>query len=122
MNTSKSRDPRFWKRWSNSGAVDLSVRAKEMGKAIFGYDPLIGCPFDDSEMKLVEESGGLKVGGKVQFRGLNKIGTMNFPTVRGRILTIGDNAKYLNGDAFVALAIQVGSTIHFKTATDIQFT
>ena len=121
MNTCKSRTgSRFWSIWAKSGAVDYTPMARSMGAAIFGYDPIIGCPFDDSVMKIVEEVGPYKVGKRVTFRGPNKLGTMVFPTIRGRIIAIGDNAKYLNGEPFTALAVQVGSRICFKHGKDVQ--
>lgn len=119
VNTSKVRESRFWKRWANSGAVDFSLRAKKMGCAIFGYDPIIGCPFDDSEMKMVESHENFTIGTKVCFRGPNKLGTMDFPRVKGKIIAIGENAKYSNGEPFTVLAIQVGSKIFFKHGGEV---
>lgn len=121
MNPSKSQaDSRFWRVWADAGAVDYTSYARMMGAAIFGYDPLLGCPFDDSEMKIVEESNGFRLGSWVTFRGPNHLGTMVFPTIRGRIIAIGENAKYLNGDPFTALAVQVGSGIYFKHGSDVR--
>ena len=121
MNSSKARQgSRQWKIWRKSGAVDYTSIARTMGAAIFGYDPVIGCPFDDTEMKIVEEVGAYKVGGRVPFRGRNQLGTMEFPAVRGRIIAIGDNAKYGNGEPFTALAVQVGSGVHIKHGSDVQ--
>lgn len=121
MNPSKSHPTsRFWGVWANAGAVDYTPLARTMGAAIFGYDPLIGCPFDDSEMRMVDMSGKFKVGNRVTFRGPNHLGTMIFPIVRGRVIAIGENAKFLNGEPFIALAIQVGASIYFKHGSDIQ--
>lgn len=120
MNQSKARQgSRFWKKWADAGAVDYTISARAMGTSIFGYDPLIGCPFDDAEMVMVKEDSGFKIGAWVTFRGPNRIWTTIFPTIRGRIIAIGKNAKYLNGEPFTALAIQVGSGIYFKTNHDI---
>lgn len=121
MNRSKSRaGSRFWSIWAKSGAVDYTAMARSMGLAIFGYDPIIGCPFDNSAMNIVDEVGAYKVGRRVTFRGPNKLGTMEFPTIRGKIIAIGNNAKYLNGKPFVALAVQVGSGIYIKHGGDVQ--
>lgn len=121
MNLSKSRrGSRFWKIWAESGAVDYKLMAQKLGLRIFGYDPLIGCPFDDSEMMMVEHVTVYMVGGRVSFRGPYHIGTMIFPTIRGRIIAIGENAKFWNGDSFTALAVQVGSDIYFKHGTDVK--
>ncbi len=119
MNESKKRDARAWSKWNKSGAVDLLPTAKAMGKAIFGYDPIIGCPFDDADMRLVEAEGALRLGERVTFKGPNKLGTMTFPIRHGRIIAIGAQAKYLNGDPFTALAVQVGSGVFFKTAKEV---
>lgn len=118
MNESQTRDPQSWRKWANNGAVDYTPRARQLGAAIFGYDPLIGCPFDDSEMEMVEASGTCRVGERYAFLGPNRLGTMEFPVVRGRIIAVGHNAKYLNGDRFTALAIQVGASIVFKSRSE----
>ncbi len=115
MNPSKIRDPRSWRIWAANGAVDYTLRARQMGTAIFGFDPIIGCPFDDSEMEMVESDGRRKIGDHYFFLGPNRLGTMEFPVVRGRIIAIGEGAKYLNGECFTALAIQVGASIVFKS-------
>lgn len=44
---------------------------------------------------------------------------MEFPKVKGKIIAIGENAKYWNGEPFTALAIQVGSKIFFKHVRDV---
>lgn len=90
-----------------------------MDKSIFGYDPIIGCPFDDSEMKMVESWKGFVIGSKVEFRGPNKLGTVEFPLVQGEIIAIGENAKYLNGAPFIAFAVRVENGVCFKTHRDI---
>jgi hypothetical protein len=120
MNESKKNSSIHWRKWTDSGAVDFSVRAKSMGAKIFNYDPLLGCPFDPSAMRMVESASGFSLGDKVSFRGLNKVGTMIFPTVKGRIIAIGENAKYHNGDSFTAIAVQVGRSVFFKTAKEVQ--
>jgi hypothetical protein len=90
-----------------------------MDKNVFGYDPIIGCPFDDSAMAMVESWKGFTVGTVVEFRGQNKLGTMAQPLVQGEIIAIGENAKYLNGDPFTAFMIRTGNTVHFKTHREI---
>ncbi len=120
MNQGKKRERRFWDRWFLSGAVDLSLRAKRMGKSIF-HQPIIGCPFDDSDMTMVNAEGGISLGQCVSFLGPNKLGTMIFPRIRGKVIAIGKNAKYLNGDPFTALIIHAGRKVFFKTAREVSF-
>lgn len=92
---------------------------QKLGKCAFGYDPLIGCPFDDSEMRVVPQSGEYRLRDMVSFLGRNKSGTSDKPVIRGKIVAIGENAKYLNGDAFTILAIQVGGNVYYKHSTDL---
>lgn len=81
--------------------------------SIFGFDLAIGCPFDDSQMELVEEWNGFKVG--------MKVGIPKFPCgiLRGEIIAIGDKAKYLKGEPFVAFAVKTVDTIYFKRDGEI---
>lgn len=95
------------------------MREADMDKNIFAYDPLIGCPFDDSEMQMVESWKGFSVGTMVEFLGPNDIGTTRHLRIRGIISAIGENAKYFDGKPFVAFAIQVKDGIYFKTHQDI---
>ncbi len=86
---------------------------------VFNADPFIGCPFDSSDMQLVETHGRHSVGGPAKFEGLNDIGTRNHPVLEGEILAIGENAKYLDGQPFTAFAIKVDDRVYFKTESDL---
>ncbi|MFA5997049.1 MAG: hypothetical protein WC791_01015 [Candidatus Paceibacterota bacterium] len=83
------------------------------GMSFFGFDPVIGCPFDDSEMKQVEEWRGFKVGAQVD------ILTREHSTLRGEILTIGENGKFFDGKPFVAFAVKTNEGIKFRTHQEI---
>lgn len=83
------------------------------GKHFFESHPFIGCPFDASGMRMVEEWRGFKVGMQAEFSGLGS--SQN----RGTIVAIGENAKYLDGAVFTAFAVQVGQRIHIKTHREI---
>lgn len=113
MNLSKATDPRSWKRWARAGALDYTVTVKQMGKAIFAFDPIIGCPFDDSELVMVETHDGRSVGERVTFKGPNKLGTRVHPIKTGKIVAIGANAKYGDGQSFTAFAVQSAGGIRF---------
>lgn len=91
-----------------------------MEKKIFDFDPFIGCPFDRSEMTMVQSHGQISVGKMATFRGPNIIGTMHHPQVKGEVIAIGENAKYCNGQPFVAFAIRVGNTVHLKSDDEVQ--
>ena len=91
-----------------------------MDKSIFGYDPDIGCPFDDSEMEMVESWKGFSVGDTVEFRqDPDYMGTCYNPWIRGIVIAIGVNAKFLDGDPFVAFSLRVEGNLLFKTHRDI---
>ena len=90
-----------------------------MDKSIFGYDPIIGCPFDDSEMKMVEKWKGFSVGDTIEFKGPSELGTRHHPWIQGKIIAIGVNAKYLNGAPFIAFAVQVEKSVRFITQHNI---
>ena len=91
-----------------------------MDKRVFVSDPLIGCPFDDSEMRMVQNYKEFSVGNTVEFQGPNELGTTHRPWIRGKIIAIGKNAKLWNGDPFVAFAVQVGENVYIKTHRDIR--
>jgi hypothetical protein len=118
MNLSKATDPRSWKCWDRAGAVDHTFTVKKMGKAVFAFDPFIGCPFDDSELVMVENHDSRSVGERVKFKGPNKLGTRVHPIKNGKIVAIGANAKYLNGERFTAFAVQSAGGIRFMTEKD----
>lgn len=82
-------------------------------KSIFGFDPIIGCPFDDSEMQMVEEWRGFRVGMQVAFRKLP------MHIFQGEVVAIGQNAKYLNGTSFTAFAVKIENVIHFTTHREV---
>lgn len=90
-----------------------------MGKSIFGYDPIIGCPFDDSALEMVDNWRGFSIGDTVEFLGHNELGTTHHPLIRGEVIAIGENAKYWDGEPFVAFAVRVKGSICFKTHRDI---
>ncbi|MDB5260222.1 MAG: hypothetical protein JWN37_453 [Candidatus Nomurabacteria bacterium] len=120
MNISKVRNPGNWKTWANKGGVDFTPRARQLGVAIFSTDPIIGCPFDPSEMEMVEIGGnGQRVGEWLYFRD-TKRGSTEERTKRGRILAIGRNAKFLSralnskGLRFTAYAVQMGARVVIK--------
>lgn len=81
----------------------------KVGTSIFGFDPAIGCPFDDSEMKMVEEWRGFKIGMQVDFSPIHR------QQLRGEIISIGENAKHFDGTPFVAFAIKASDGIHCQT-------
>ena len=85
-----------------------------MNKSIFSCDPILGCPFDDSEVRMVENWNGFNIGNTVEFQGVNHIGATS-EWIKGKIIAIGENAKYLNGGQFVAFAIKVDDVIHLTT-------
>jgi hypothetical protein len=86
-----------------------------MGKAVFAFDPIIGCPFDDSELVMVERHDGRSVGERVSFKGPNKLGTRVHPVRSGKIVAIGANAKYADGKRFTAFAVQSAGGIRLMT-------
>lgn len=82
-------------------------------KSIFAFDPILGCPFDDDEMKMVEEWRGFKTGMQAGFR---KCSTVEFC---GTVVAIGEGAKYFDGVPFVAFAIEVDGRTHFTTHKEV---
>ncbi len=78
-----------------------------MDKSIFRTDLFIGCPFDDSEMELVESHGNLKLGCSHTFTHADN-------ELTGEVVAIGKNAKYLDGTPFTALIILVNG-YHYQT-------
>lgn len=66
---------------------------------IFETDPFIQCPFDSSELKVVESHDGVSVGDHVTF-------LMEKGPEACTIKHIGKKAKYCNGDYFTALLVQ----------------
>lgn len=82
-------------------------------KSIFGFDPAIGGPFDDSEMKMVEEWRGFKVG--------MQVGVNIFPKndAHGKIVAVGEDAKYLNGKRFTAFAVEIDEVTLIATHKEI---
>lgn len=90
-----------------------------MDKRIFQFDPLIGCPFDDSEMKMVNSWGGFFVGDQVKFSCPPKPGARPRYRIQGKVVAIGDNAKFLDGDPFTAFAVRVGKRVYIKTHHDV---
>ncbi len=89
---------------------------------IFSTDPFIGAPFDISEMNTVEKWKGFCLGDTVEFNiGHSKPGDIHNRWIQGEIIAIGENAKYTNGDLFVAIAVQVGQKVYLKTHREVCF-
>lgn len=91
-----------------------------MDKGIFNTDTFLDCPFDNSELILIENHGDFSIGDKVQFYGLNKIGSTEKEIHTGTIFAIGENAKYLDGTYFTAVIVKVGPEFgYLKNITDL---
>lgn len=105
-NISKARQLRFWLLWRKSGAIIPNTNN-------FYFDPFIGCPFDTSELTLVDEVDGYK---RKQSVILNKLGT----DIPGTLYAIGVNAKYLDGNKFTAVIIKVDTQYHLATIAEIK--
>ena len=82
-------------------------------KRAFNTDPFIGCPFDSSELKLVESAEGISIGQRVSFRDIGEV------RLFGVVQAIGAGAKYGDGTTFTAVLINSGDTIFLKTTDDI---
>jgi hypothetical protein len=88
--------------------MDLTV-----DKTAFNADPFIGCPFDSSDIELVQDGRGLSVGQQVEFQTPSgwKLGTVAF---------IGANAKYCDGTSFTAFVVRRRGVNHLRIQDEVR--
>jgi hypothetical protein len=78
------------------------------------FDPIIGSPFDSTELRDVQSSGNLELGQSVQFPHV----TQSFV---GKIVYIGENAQNWDGATHVALLIRRDDGgIYLKKAREVK--
>lgn len=78
------------------------------------FDPIIGSPFDSTELRDVQSSGGLEVGQSVEFPHVTE-------TFSGKVIYIGENAKHWDGATHTALLIQREDRgIYLKKAAEVK--